>query len=109
MKIYVGSGGGSNMFGSKGRSADPRFGVNAPCSDGRRKEPAKPFHFAITWTSVTAQLALREVVERTPATASHPASEMKQPSFAALAGIGAAPLERPEPRRDSDARWEMVV
>jgi hypothetical protein len=97
------------MFDSRGRSADPRFGVNAPCSDGRRTEPAKPFHFAITWTSLTGHLALREAVERASATASHPAGEMKQPSFAALAEIAVVPLERPETRCDSDARWEMVV
>ncbi len=97
------------MFDSRGRSTDPRFGVNAPCSDGRRKEPAKPFHFAITWTSLTGHLALREAVERTPATVSGSAAVMKQPSFAALAGIAAAPIERPETRCDTDARWEMVV
>jgi hypothetical protein len=97
------------MFDSRGRSADPRFGVKAPCSGGRRTEPAKPFHFAITWTSLTRHLALREAVERTSAIASHPAGEMKQPSFATLAGIAVMPLERPETRCDSDARWEMVV
>jgi len=109
MTICVGSGGGSNMFDSRGRSAEPRFGVDAPCSDGRRKELAKPFHFAITWTSLTGHLALREAVERTPTTASHPAGNMKQPRLAALAGIAVTPLERPETRCDSDARWEMVV
>ena len=97
------------MFDSKGRSAELRFGVDAPCSDSRRTEPAKPFQFAITWTSLTGHLALREAVERTPATASHPAAEMKQPSFAAAAGIAVMPLERPKPRSDSEARWEMVV
>lgn len=97
------------MFDSRGRSADPRFGVNPPCSDGRRTEPAKPFHFAITWTSLTGHLALREAVGWTSATASHPAVEMKQPSLAALAGIAVTPLERPETRSDADARWEMVV
>jgi hypothetical protein len=97
------------MFNSRGQSADPRFGVNAPCFDGRRTEPAKPFHFAITWTSLTGHLALREASERASTTASQPAGETKQPSFAALAGIAVTPLERPEPRRDSDARWEMVV
>ena len=97
------------MFDSRGRSADPRFGVDAPCSDGRRTEPAKPFHFAITWTSLTGHLVLREAVERTSAVASHSAAEMKQPSFAAAAGIAVMPLERPKPRSDSDARWEMVV
>jgi hypothetical protein len=97
------------MFDSRGRSADPRFGVNAPCSDGRRKEPAKPFHFTITWTSLTGHLALREAVERTSATASQPAAEMKEPSFAVVASIATTPLKRPETRSDSDARWEMVV
>jgi hypothetical protein len=97
------------MFDSRGRSADPRFGVSAPCSEGGPTEPAKPFHFAITWKSLTGHLTLREAVERTSATASHPAGEMKQASFAARAGIAATPLERPETRCDSDARWEMVV
>jgi len=97
------------MFDSRSRSADLRFGVDAPCSDGRRTEPAKPFHFAITWTSLTGHLALRETVERTRATASHPAREMKQPTFAAAAGIAVTPFESPKPRSDSDARWEMVV
>jgi len=97
------------MFDSRGRSADPQFGANAPCSNGRRTEPAKPFHFAITWTSLTDHLALRQAVERTSRTVSHSAAEMKEPSFAALAGIAAKPLERPETRCDSDARWEMVV
>src|SRR5579872_3950279 len=97
------------MLESRGRSADPRFGVNAPCSDGRRMEPAKPFHFAITWRSLTGHLALREAVERTSAAASRPACEIKQPNFAAPAGIAVMPFERPETRSDSDARWEMVV
>jgi hypothetical protein len=97
------------MFDSRGRSADPRFGVNAPCSDGPRREPPKPFHFAITWTSLTGRLALREAVERTSATASQPAGERKQLSHAALAGIAVTTLERPETHFDSDARWEMVV
>jgi len=52
---------------------------------------------------------LRQAVQRTSATASHSAGEIKQPSFAALAGIAVTPLERPETRCDSDARWEMVV
>jgi hypothetical protein len=34
---------------------------------------------------------------------------MKQTSFAAAAGIAVTPFERPKPRSDSDARWEMVV
>jgi hypothetical protein len=97
------------MFNSRGRSADPQFGTNAPYSNGRRTEPAKPFHFAITWTSLTGQLALRQAVERTSATVSHSAGELKKPSFAALAGIAVTPFERPETRCDSDARWEMVV
>jgi hypothetical protein len=97
------------MLDSKGRSAKPRFGVDAPCSDGRRTEPAKPFHFAITWTSLTGHLALREAGERAPAPATHPAREMEQPSVAALAGIAVTPFERPETRSDSEARWEMVV
>ena len=97
------------MFDSRGRSADPRFGVNAPCSDGRRTEPVKPFHFSITWTSLTGHLALRESAERTSATASQPAVEMKQPRFPALADIAVTPHARPETRSDSDARWEMVV
>ena len=97
------------MFDSRGRSADPRFGVNASRSNGRRTEPAKPFHFAITWTALTSHLTLRDAVERTSATASHPAREMKQQSFAALADIAVTPLERPETRSDSEARWEMVV
>lgn len=96
------------MFDSRGRSADPQFGANAPCSNGRRGEP-KPFHFAIRWTSLTGHLALRQAVERTSAKVSHSAGEIKKPSFAALAGIAVTPLERPEARRDSDARWEMVV
>jgi len=97
------------MFDSRGRLADPRFGLNAPCSNVRCTEPAKPFHFAITWTSLTGHLALREAVERTSATARHPVGDTKQPSFAALAGIAVMPLKRPETRCDSDARWEMVV
>ena len=97
------------MLDSRGRSVDPRFGINAPCSDGRRPEPAKPFHFAITWTSLTGHLALREAAERTAVIASHPAREMKQSSIAAVAGIAVMPLQRPEARKDSDARWEMVV
>ena len=94
------------MFDSRGRSEDPQFGANAPCSNGRRTEPAKPFHFAITWASVTGPLALRQAVERTTATVSHPIGETKQ---ASLAAIAVTPLERPETRSDSDARWEMVV
>ena len=97
------------MFDSRGRSSDPRFGVNVPCSDGCRTEPAKRFRFAITWTSLTGQLALREAVERISATAGQPAREMKQSSLAALAGIAVPPLHRPETRSDSNARWEMVV
>jgi hypothetical protein len=97
------------MFDSRGRSADPLFGVDAPCADGRGREPAKPFHFAITWTSLTRHLALREAVERASAIASHSAHEIKQPSFTALAGIAVKPRERPEARSDTDARWEMVV
>lgn len=97
------------MLDSRGRSADPQFGANAPCSNGRRAEPAKPFQFAIQWTSLTGHLALRQAVERTSATVSHSAGEMKQLSFAAPAGIAVTPLERPETRCDSDARWEMVV
>ncbi len=97
------------MFDSKGRSADPRFGVNAPCPDSRRTEPAKPFHFAVTWTSLTRHLALREAVEQSSVTASRPAREMKQSSLAAVAGIAVTPFARPEARLDSDARWEMVV
>lgn len=97
------------MFDSRGRSSDPRFGVNVPCSDGCRTEPAKRFRFAITWTSLTGQLALREAVERISATAGQPAREMKQSSLAAVAGIAVPPLNRPKTRSDSNARWEMVV
>ena len=97
------------MFDSRGRSADPLFGVDAPCADGRGREPAKPFHFAITWTSLTGHLALREAVERASAIASHSAHQIKQPSLAALAGIAVKPRARPEARSDTDARWEMVV
>ena len=96
------------MFDSRGRSADPRIGVNAPCSSDCRTAPAKPFHFAITWTSLTGHLALREAVERSSATASHSARELKQPSLGVLMAA-AATIERPETRSDSDARWEMVV
>ena len=99
----------SYMLDTRHRLAEPRFGVNATWSNGRRKEPAKPFHFAITWTSLTRHLALRKAVERASATTSHPVREMKQSSFAALAGIPVTPLERPGTRSDSDARWEMVV
>lgn len=94
------------MFDSRGRSAAPRFGVNAPCSGAYPTEPAKRFHFAITWTSLTGQLALREAVERTYAAERQPA---KQSSLAAFAGIAVPPLHRPETRPDSNARWEMVV
>ncbi len=80
------------MFDSRGRSADPRFGVNVPCS-GYRTEPAKHFRFAITWTSLTRHLDLREAV--------HPTS--------AIASIAVPPLQRSEPQPDSKARWEMVV
>jgi hypothetical protein len=97
------------MLDSRGRSADPQFGANAPCSNGRRTEPAKTFQFAIKWTSLTGHLALRQAVERTSATVSHSAGEMKQASFAAPVNIAVTPLERPETRCDSDARWEMVV
>jgi len=97
------------MLDSRGRSADPRFGVNAPCSDGRRTEPAKPFHFAVTWTSLTRHLALSGAVEQSFVTASRPVREMNQPSLAAPAGIAVTPFARPEARSDSDARWEMVV
>lgn len=96
------------MLDSTGRSADPRFGVDAPCSDSRRREPAKPFHFAITWTSLTRHLELCEAVERASTTASHSVREM-EPSSAALASIPVTPFERPGTRADSDARWEMVV
>ena len=99
----------SNMFDSRGRSADSRFGVNAPRSGGRRTEPAKPFHFAITWTSLTGHLELREAVERTSATAGHLARETKQSSLGTFAGIAIPPIDRPETRSDSKARWEMVV
>ena len=97
------------MFDSRGGLANSRFGTNAACSNGRAPEPAKPFHFAITWTSLTGHLALREAVERTSATASHPVGETKQASFAALAGVAVTPIERPRTQSNSDARWEMVV
>jgi hypothetical protein len=81
------------MFDLRDRSTDPRFGVNAPCSGGYHTEPAKRFRFAVTWTSLTSHLDLRQAVARTSTTAA----------------IAFPPIERPEPRFESDARWEMVV
>jgi hypothetical protein len=97
------------MFESKGRSANTRFGVNTPCSDGYRTEPARRFRFAITWTSLTRQLELREAVERASPIAAQPARETKQSSWAAAAGIAVPPLDRRETRSESNGRWEMVV
>ena len=94
------------MFESKDRAADPRFGVNVPCSGDCPTEPAKRFRFAITWTSLTAQLALRKADERTSATALQPVREI---SLTAPAGMAVTPLSGPETRSDSNARWEMVV
>lgn len=98
----------SNMFDSRGRSADSRFGVNAPFSDGRRTESAKPFHFDITWRSLTGHLALREAVDRTSTTACQLGRGTKQARLA-FTGIAVPALERSEIGSDSKTRWEMVV
>jgi hypothetical protein len=98
------------MFDSRGRSVDPRFGVNVPRSDGGRTEPAKRFRFAITWTSLTAHLELRDAAELMSAAAGKSPQGVKQSSLAALAGVAAPPrIQRPETQSDSSARWEMVV
>jgi hypothetical protein len=98
------------MVDLTGRSIDPRFGVNAPRSGGRSREPAARFRFAITWTSLTAHLELREAAEWTWAVLGERAEGVKQSSLAALAEVAVpALIQRPETRFDSSARWEMVV
>jgi hypothetical protein len=100
------------MRDSMRRSVDPRFGVNVPRSDGRRTEEARSFRFAVTWTSVTAHLELREAAERTsaPAGKTTQAAKHNQASLPALAVITVPPrIQKPETRSESSARWEMVV
>jgi len=97
------------MFDANDRSLEPRFGVNAPRSDGSRANAAKRFQFAITWTTVTAHLELREAAELTSAPMGEP-QRAKQLGVAAVAGMAVVPLiPREETRSDSNARWEMVV
>jgi hypothetical protein len=100
------------MRDSLRRSVDPRFGVNVPRSDGYRTEPAKSFRFAVTWTSVTAHLELREAAEWTSTTAGKTTQAVKhnQSSVASFAAVAVPPLiQKPETWPESSARWEMVV
>ncbi len=98
------------MCDSTSRSIDPRFGVNVPRSDGRSMEPATRFRFAITWTSLTAHLELREAAEWTWAVREEPVQRAKQSSLPVLTDVAVPPLiQRPDTRFDSRARWEMVV
>jgi hypothetical protein len=109
-KDSSGSGDGRpNMFDSRDRTIDPRFGVNVPSSDGHWTEPAKRFRFGITWTSLTDHLELGEAIKQTSSTARQSAPEMKETSLAAVADIAVPPIRKPETRSDSDVRWEMVV
>ena len=94
------------------RTVDPRFGVDVPRSDGRRTERAKSFRFAVTWTSLTAHLELREAVARTSAAAAKaaPAAKYNQANLRTLAVITVpSAIEKPETQSESTGRWEMVV
>jgi len=68
---------------------------------GRRTEQPRCFHFTITWSSLTAQLQLRETTGRTYA-------EPRQSQALAPVARGIpAVAHKPEP--EVSGRWEMVV
>jgi hypothetical protein len=68
---------------------------------GRRTEQPRCFHFTITWSSLTAQLQLRE-------TTRHDCAKPPQSQALALAARGIpAAAHKPEP--EVSGRWEMVV
>jgi hypothetical protein len=68
---------------------------------GRRTEQPKCFHFTITWSSLTAELQLRETTGRTYA-------EPRQSQALAPVARGIpAVAHKPEP--EVSGRWEMVV
>lgn len=94
------------MQDSTRRSVAPRFGVNGPRSGNGRAEPWKNFHFAVTWTSVTAHLSLIEAADlKKAATAG-----ANQASLAAVASVAVLPaFQQPQVQSESKGRWEMVV
>jgi hypothetical protein len=90
------------MQDSRCRSIAPRFGVNGPRSDGGRAEPWKSFHFAVTWSRVTADLSLVEAADLR--------IEPNRASLAAVAAVAVVhPLQQPPVQSEAKARWEMVV
>lgn len=97
------------MFDLRGRALEPRFGLSVPRSNGARSEPAKPFRFAVTWTSLTRHLDLCQAAQRTSALSDQPARELTQSYLPVLAGIAVPELQRPDTRFPSRDRWEMVV
>ena len=90
---------GSNFWQRQSKMLDSRRSTGE--TDGRAKEQPRRFHFAATWSSLTAHLQLRESTGRTYA--AH-----LQSSALALASPAVSPLA---PRRElpSNGRWEMVV
>ena len=68
---------------------------------GRRTEQPRCFHFTVTWSSLTAQLQLRETTGRT-----HAEPRQSQALAPVARGIPAV-AHKPEP--EVSGRWEMVV
>jgi hypothetical protein len=76
-------------------------GPNTRVEGGRPTEQPRCFHFAITWSSLTAGLQLRETVGRTYA---------KPPQSQALVPAARSTPAAPRtPQPESSGRWEMVV
>src|SRR5258705_4365108 len=76
-------------------------GPNTRYEGGRRTEQPRCFQFTITWSSLTAQLQLRETTGRTYA-------EPRQSQALALAARS-IPAVAHKPVPEVSGRWEMVV
>ena len=93
------------MGNSKAKSVAPLPAVEVAGAVESGPEPARDFHFAVTWVTLFAHLDLIESVGPRP--------RVEIPSHAlALVPVAASPpslVEQQLPDSDSSAAWEMVV
>jgi hypothetical protein len=76
-------------------------GPNTRVEGGRPTEQPRCFQFTITWSSLTAQLQLRETTGRTYA--------QRPQSQALVPAARSTPAAARTPQPESSGRWEMVV
>ena len=89
------------MLDSRRGIVDTNVDTNVDANGGPLEQP-RSFQFAVTWSSLTTHLQLREAADRTYAT--------HLPSSAlTLAVPSALPPLAQEPAMGSTGRWEMVV